>query len=200
MTKLGVEATSLQDITERAGVGTGTFYSYFTSKEDVAARVLDCLINNLFKRTIASVEAAHAEDPLVRIVIPVRGGLRELLNNRIWYWWLKQHPDLLVERTRRGFYELGTADLQRAVDANRVRLPGNNVHAAWSMLIWQMVAGVRDITDEYRSNDSEGAITVSILQALGVSAAESLRLTSGEAIVYGDLPIDFEFMLKEKDD
>lgn len=192
MTKAGVEASSLHEITDGAGMGAGTIYNYFESKEDLAAQVLDCLINNLVARTVATIEALHAETALERIVISVRCGLNELLTNRIWYWWL-QHPDLLVERTRRGFHEIGIADLRNAAAAHAISAPGDDIEAAWSMLIWQMVAGARDIVDGFRLRESERTISASILQAIGVTPAETFRLLRAEAPAYVELPVDFTF-------
>ncbi len=53
----GYEATTVQDLLDEANVGRATFYSHFTSKEDLLARSLDRL------RAILVAAVAEAEDP-----------------------------------------------------------------------------------------------------------------------------------------
>lgn len=50
MSDQGVDATSIQQITDAANVGFGTFYNYYPSKEALAREVLDCIINNVGRR------------------------------------------------------------------------------------------------------------------------------------------------------
>jgi len=45
----GVDATTIEDITESADVGKGTFYRYFASKEDVVLALMEDMINRLIK-------------------------------------------------------------------------------------------------------------------------------------------------------
>lgn len=47
----GYHKASITDITQRAGVGRGTFYLYFDTKRDA----LDAVIDNYFQRTVAAV-------------------------------------------------------------------------------------------------------------------------------------------------
>ncbi|SLJ16702.1 transcriptional regulator [Mycobacteroides abscessus subsp. abscessus] len=47
----GYHKASITDITQRAGVGRGTFYLYFDTKRDV----LDAVIDSYFQRTVAAV-------------------------------------------------------------------------------------------------------------------------------------------------
>jgi len=45
----GVDATTIEEITEQADVGKGTFYRYFSSKEDVVLALMEDMINRLIK-------------------------------------------------------------------------------------------------------------------------------------------------------
>lgn len=196
MSKKGVEATSVQEITDLADVGGGTFYNYFTTKEEIAGQALDCLIHTLARRMGSALEQSGVTEPVETITFSVRGDLNEILTNRIWYWWI-QRPDLLVERTRAGFRELGESHIRRALDAGRVTVPGKAVATAWSMVIWQMVAGAKDIVDGRAPADSAGLTAIAILQALGVSAAEAARLCAGAAPRFPEMALDFSFVAAE---
>ncbi len=57
----GVAATTIEQITSRAGVAKGTFYLYFSSKEDVLAAMADRYGNELLVKIKAAI-AKRAED------------------------------------------------------------------------------------------------------------------------------------------
>ena len=50
MSAQGVDATTIQQITDAADIGFGTFYNYAPSKEALAQDVLDCMIHNVGER------------------------------------------------------------------------------------------------------------------------------------------------------
>lgn len=71
----GLEATTIQDITEAADVAKGTFFNYFSSKEEVLVGLYD------FRRAIldeAVVAAREARQPIRQILdAAVRGPVKE---------------------------------------------------------------------------------------------------------------------------
>jgi AcrR family transcriptional regulator len=66
--------TSIQDISAEARVAYGTFYTYFASKEDVFAEVVEDLAADL--RAVAEAEPPAGPDPASRIARTNRGYLR----------------------------------------------------------------------------------------------------------------------------
>jgi AcrR family transcriptional regulator len=198
MSRRGVEAVSLQEITEAADLGTGTFYIHFNSKDDIARAVLDCHIANLTIRQETSVAALGLRDPAAVIAVSARSCLNELLTNPLWFWWLK-HPDLLVERMRAGFKHYGHRDLAAARAARAVNLPTEDLAATWGALIWQIVAGARDIVDGVRDASSEAAITIGILQSLGVPPEQAKELATIAPLPYPKIAVDFSFVLTDAD-
>ncbi len=58
----GVGATTIEQITKRADVAKGTFYLYFSSKEDVLAGLADRFAQDLLARIQAAVVAVEATD------------------------------------------------------------------------------------------------------------------------------------------
>jgi AcrR family transcriptional regulator len=193
MSKKGVDATTIQEITEAADVGFGTFYNYFSSKDDLAAQVLDCVINNLGRRNDRVTQATHATDPVQIIATSVRLVAREMMSNPIWHWWVKR-PDLLVKRLRAGLRPFGIRDMHRAIDSGAYRIVGDDMETARSQLIWLLVGGVKDIIDKYRPPDIESLVIESIMRVMGVPLDQAAAVSHRKLPAYPDLDIDFSFV------
>ncbi|WP_278348700.1 TetR/AcrR family transcriptional regulator [Stutzerimonas kunmingensis] len=86
MGRKGIEATAINDITEEAELSFGSFYNYFTSKEEVARAVFieDALamIEELDAST--SPEAGIAE----RVGVNIRRTIHRGLTDPVWGWFL----------------------------------------------------------------------------------------------------------------
>ncbi len=106
MSEQGVDVTTIQEITARADVGFGTFYSYFESKDDIAAKVLDCVIHTLGLRNRRANEVAGITDPVAVISNSVRLTAHEMRTDPMWRWWLMR-TDLMVQRMNAGFGVFG---------------------------------------------------------------------------------------------
>jgi len=69
----GFDSTTIDDITERADVGKGTFYYHFTDKQDLIAelikRMMDELIETMHKRCENTVDLPALLDDMVKIHI-----------------------------------------------------------------------------------------------------------------------------------
>ena len=63
----GIEATTVNDIVEKAGVGKGTFYHYFAAKEDVILALRERFSRDF---TNAVADAITVEDALAPICWP----------------------------------------------------------------------------------------------------------------------------------
>jgi AcrR family transcriptional regulator len=78
--KQGIATTTIEQITSAAGVAKGTFYLYFSSKDDV----LNALVQNFSRDLLASIEAAMGqqspEDWRGRLAMWVRGAVNAYLD------------------------------------------------------------------------------------------------------------------------
>lgn len=63
----GYHATSLDDVLRESGVGKGSFYYYFKSKEDLGYAILDQLVEAFIRRTVDPCFADPGIQPLARI-------------------------------------------------------------------------------------------------------------------------------------
>jgi AcrR family transcriptional regulator len=86
MGRKGIEATAINDITEEADLSFGSFYNYFSSKEEVARAVFieDALA------MIAELDAGNAADAGIaeRVGVNIRRTIHRGLTDPVWGWFL----------------------------------------------------------------------------------------------------------------
>ncbi len=63
----GYQATSLDDVLGESGVGKGSFYHYFKSKEDLGYAILDEIVASFLGRTVEPCFADPEGDPMAQI-------------------------------------------------------------------------------------------------------------------------------------
>lgn len=199
MSQVGVDATAINEITDRADVGFGTFYGYFESKEALAAEVLDCVIDNMGRRNDLVTSELGETDPVRIVGNSVRLVAREMLRDPMWRWWVA-NAGLLVGRLREGFRPYGHRDFKAAMRRGQFMLIGDDVELAWGYLNWLIVAGVTDILDGRRPACGERHLGEAILRVLGVSPAEAAEATATDLPPYPDLAVDFSFRATPLDD
>lgn len=78
----GHEKISIQDITRRAGVGTGTFYNYFQTKQDVFLAVLDDF-RQTFQHNLDEARA-RIKDPAMRVATTLKYYFEQAQDNEAW--------------------------------------------------------------------------------------------------------------------
>ena len=192
MSAQGVDATTIQQITDAADVGFGTFYNYAASKEALAQDVLDCMIHNVGERNDLITQQLGEVDPVRIVANSVRFVIREMTTNPVYRWWVAR-LDLLADRMRIGFGPFGLRDIDRAVAADAYSLIDGNRELAWSQLCWLMVAGGRDILEGLHRPEDERSIVEGILRVNGVDAEAAHAATSSDPPDAPPLPIDFAF-------
>lgn len=194
MSEKGVDETTIEQITERADVGFGTFYNYFRSKDDVAVQVLDCVVHTLGQQNRMANQEAGVSDPVAVIANSVRLTAQEMMTNPIWRWWLKR-TDLMVRRMNLGFRTFGIEDMRRANEQGYLDLPDNNVDASWSFLIWLLAGTITDIVEGNCPPEAETAMAESIMRMMGVGREHATEVSHTPLPKYTPIPIDFDFRL-----
>lgn len=192
MSVKGVDETTIQEITDTADIGFGTFYNYFSSKDEIASQVLDCVIHNIGQRNVAANQAAGITDPVLIISNSFRLVAREATHNPMWGWWAKR-PDLLAERMRLGFKPFAIRDMHQAIDNGAYSIPGNDAETTWSLQIWILTGSIKDIVDGYSPDSSEMLMAESLLRMAGVDRDIAQRHSQFELVRSPDLDIDFSF-------
>jgi AcrR family transcriptional regulator len=192
MSTAGVDATTIQQITDAADIGFGTFYNYFDGKDDLAQDVLDCMIHNIGERNDLITQQLGEHDPVRIVANSVRFVIRCMVEDPVFHWWVA-HMDLLVDRMRIGFGPFGLRDIDHAIDVGAYRIIADDRALAWSQLNWLMAAGGRDILRGMHPPTDERAIVEGILRVMGVDHTHATHACGTELPPSPDLPIDFSY-------
>jgi AcrR family transcriptional regulator len=192
MSDQGVEATTIQQITDASDIGFGTFYNYAASKEALAQDVLDCIINNLGQRNDLVTQMLGETDPVRIVANSVRFVIREITTDPVFRWWVDR-VDVLVDRMRIGFGPFGLRDIGRAVVADQYHLIDDEASIAWSHLVWLMAAAGFDIVRGVHPPSNERSSTEAILRVMGVDHASAHDACHTALPIAPTLAIDFAF-------
>nr|WP_281354778.1 TetR/AcrR family transcriptional regulator [Chelativorans alearense] len=196
MSTKGIDETTIDEITNTADVGFGTFYNYFSSKDEIATRVLDCVIHTLGRRNDLANRSAGVTDPVFIIANSVRLVAREMMTNPMWRWWLKR-TDLMVQRMRAGFKAFGIRDMKVAIEAGAYEITDGDLETAWSFVIWLLAGSITDIVEGYRPASTERLMAEAVMRVMGVNQDLARRVSAAPLPPYPEMEIDFDFELIE---
>ncbi len=194
MSSKGVDETTIQEITELADVGFGTFYNYFSTKDEIATAVLDCVIHTLGRRNDVANQKAGVVDQVEIVANSVRMVAREMMADPMWRWWLKR-TDLMVKRMRAVFGPFGLRDIEIASANHHFHVAGGDMETAWSHLIWILAGSITDIADGYASADTERLMAEAVLRVMGVEFHLAKQVASRPLPELSHMQIDFSFLL-----
>jgi AcrR family transcriptional regulator len=195
MSEQGVDETTIQQITNAANVGFGTFYSYFASKDEIAGKVLDCVIHNLGLRNRKANIDAGVTDPVLVIANSVRLTAAEMRRDPMWRWWLKR-TDLMVRHMNAGFRPFGIKDMEAAQSAGLLHLPDGNIEAGWGYLIWLLAGTITDIVEGVSPSSCEITMAEAVMRVMGVTSDHAILTAHAPLPPYPAIPVDFKFMLE----
>lgn len=77
----GVTTTTIDEIATRAEVAKGTFYLYFTSKEDVVAALRERFVSGFRARILSAIDACPADDWTGRLKSFISAGIGAYLDD-----------------------------------------------------------------------------------------------------------------------
>lgn len=194
MATVGVDAAKIKDITDLADVGFGTFYNYFETKDELANRVLDCVINDYGRRNIVATRALRKRDPALAMPVSMRLVMREAARTPMWQWWVLR-PDLLFNRMRDGFAPFAKRDMQDAIDQGIFHLSSDDIDSAWTLANWMMVGGIHDIVFDQQPLESDMFVVESILRMMGMDHERARAASSSSLPKYSAPQIDWSFEL-----
>ncbi len=115
----GHEKISIQDITERAEVGTGTFYNYFRTKQQVFEAVLDDFRES-FARDLEEVRK-KLKDPAMTVAVTLKYYFHQAQDNDSWNTFVT-YSGLSGEHVLHQEEQQCLSDIQRGVRAGRFKV------------------------------------------------------------------------------
>ena len=167
----GADAVTIQDITNAADVGHGSFYLHFKSKHEVLLPIMVEAAAALDRR----LQAAHVDvsDPAQIMATSARIMGYGIVRDELWQWFL-QHSGLPGEDLRRTFGTFSERDFQAGLDSGRFQVADPKVARMFAFGGYVSV-----LLASFSTADPEAMIDSAVealLRALGVEAHEAARL------------------------
>lgn len=181
----GVDAVAINEITEAADVGFGSFYNHFASKEAIYEAVVDAVFGE-FGATLDQATSA-VDDPAEVIAISIRHTIVRAHGDRLWgCFFLRESFNPTAAMRGLGWRLL--RDIQRAVAAKR--LAPADVMTAWLLAGGCVLATVASeaVLEQYGTTAAKqvgletknlaSRAASAILEALGLKRAEAAKLVA----------------------
>lgn len=171
LARQGAEATRIQEITDEADVGFGSFYNHFSSKEEIVEAVLSETLTSQAAAVAAVV--AELDDPAEVISAAHRSFVLRAKSDPDWAWLLVR-LDVSHDLVRSTMGPFALRDMQAAIDAGRVNVP--SVEVALSAQGGALIAVMRSVVDGFAPEDVDVLHAEGILRMLGLDAAEAAEV------------------------
>ena len=185
----GFESTTINDITEEADVGFGSFYNYFSSISEVATIVFETRAEEIAK--IGDMVAEREKDPAVTIAYIQRILLTRAVADPIWGWFVVNATNSLPEMTRI-FLTHGKRDIERGIEAGRFSV--SNADAAMRIILSALLGTMRAILEEDTASTTVAETIELLLRMLGVEETDARVISQKKLPKY----ISFHFAPSKK--
>ncbi len=167
----GVDNTRINDITEQADVGFGSFYNHFDSKEAIVQAVLEDTIN----AQGAAVQAvtANLEDPAETVAVAHRYFVELARTDPAWAWLLIR-MDVSHNVTLAALGPFAQQDIDRGVKTGRFNVPNTRValFAAGGALLGVM----RAVLDGQAPKNADRHHAELVLRLLGLTPEDAAQV------------------------
>lgn len=184
----GVDAVPINEITEAADVGFGSFYNHFPSKEAIH----DALTQQLFEEfgDALDCQTASVEDPAEVIAVSIRHAVLRAQREPLW-------GQLLIRETcggrgiTRGLGPRLMRDLMRGVDAGRFTVPDLLLGFVMvgSAILGAIGAKVQLTPDDTAVLERMGVSTDGLPERTAVALLHTLGLPFSEARAIAQRPL-----------
>ena len=167
----GVENTRINEITDEADVGFGSFYNHFQSKEAIVEAVL--------AETVAAQGAAvdavtgHLDDPAEIVAAAHRYFVRLARSDPDWAWLLIR-LDLLQGIALASLGPFAQRDIDRGIDTGRFQVADERV--ALFACGGALLAVMRDVLAGHAPKDADRHHAEGVLRMLGLSVEDAAEV------------------------
>ncbi len=171
MLERGVDAVTIDEITEAADIARRSFYHHFEGKNDVLvpiARTRTKALNRRVDRIVTKLE-----DPAEIVGTAMRMTLRALGDDPLCSWFVL-HSGLPQERLHEGVGQSGMRDVAKGIESGRFRV--FNSEAARVTLSGAFIAVLSAYVDGKLSESDLDDAVEQLLGLLGVKAAEAREI------------------------
>lgn len=171
MAEKGIDASTVQEIADRADVSLGTVYNYFESKDKLAVAVMERVMERLAQRIKAVTDTF--EDPAHIYPFGCYNVILTATTDQRWRWLLRR-SEVISEAMFRVMGRYAMYDIKLAVEAGRFQV--QDIALAWRQTVWGLVGISLAICDGILKPDSVDEALVNILGLVGVSRQEAWEI------------------------
>jgi AcrR family transcriptional regulator len=167
----GVDNTRINEITEEADVGFGSFYNHFDSKEAIVEAVLQETIAS--QGTAVKDVTANLEDPAEAVSVAHRYFVDMARTDPDWSWLLIRF-DISHNVALAALGPFARRDLDQGIKAGRFNVPNKQValYAAGGALL----AVMRGVLDGHAPKDADRHHAEGILRLLGLAPEDAAEV------------------------
>jgi AcrR family transcriptional regulator len=168
----GIDAATMSEIADRADVGAGTAYNYFTSKDDLVMAVMEEAMDQLAQR-IETVTNTFA-DPAEVYAFGIRTTIKAATTDLRWRWLLRR-SEVIADAMFRVIGPYAVRDLRLAAAAGRFHF--QDAELVYRLTTHVIVGYCLAVCDGkiYKSMTDETIVL--LLNMAGLSRAEARDIT-----------------------
>lgn len=167
----GVEGTRINEITEQADVGFGSFYNHFEDKDAIIEAVLAETVAT--QGAVINAVTADLEDPAEVIAVAHRYFVRLAKNDPDWAWLLVR-LDASHDIVLTALGPFASRDLARGAKAGRLKVSDERVALFASG--GALLAVMRAVLDGRAPKNADVSHAEGVLRMLGLSAADATEV------------------------
>lgn len=171
MAEKGIDAATMSEIAERADVGAGTVYNYFASKDDLATRVMEQVMDRLAQRIEAVTDTF--DDPGQVYAFGIRNVMKAATTDHRWRWLLRR-SEVIADAMYRVMGPYAIRDLRNAVAAGRYRV--EDPEMAWRQATHAIVGFSLAVCDGKLPPGKIDEAVVNLLGMVGVPRTEAWEI------------------------
>lgn len=171
----GVEATTIQQITDEADLGFGTFYNHFEDKERLVDEVLSHMVSTQGAEINAITE--KIEDPAEVISVSHRYFIRLATLDPGWAW-LLLHLDTSHDVALRSLAPFARRNLSRGSESGRLDLVDEQIALVSNG--GALLAVMRAVLDGNAPDNADVLHAEGVLRMLGLSADDAREVANRE--------------------
>lgn len=176
MSKKGVDGTAINDITEEADVGFGSFYNHFPSKGDIAREVFNLHAQRL--KVIINEITVTEPDRAVSCAFIFRLFLTKAISDPIWGSFVVNAAAELPGMWSEVFEAIGVSHLQHGNAEGRFDI--SNAKGAMRLIIASIIASMRALIEGSAEATTREDTVECLLRMIGIKGDEASELSRRE--------------------
>jgi AcrR family transcriptional regulator len=179
VSRKGLDATTIAEITEEADVGFGSFYNYFTSKAEIAMSVFERRAGELAE--INEMIGAREADTATAVAYIHRLFLTRAVEDPVWGWFIVHTTNGPPEMSRM-FMARGKSAIERGVAQGRFSV--SCTETAMRIILSSLLATMRALLDKDVDDGAVAQTIECLLRMLGVEPTEAMALSREKLPAY----------------